>query len=65
MAPLASAARTDVLERDLAPVELSTTGSLELPLQPFELVTLKLASGSGTSSGTSRTSGSTSSGTTD
>jgi alpha-mannosidase len=42
--PLTKAARTDVLERDLAAVELSADGAVELPLKPFELVTLKLRS---------------------
>jgi hypothetical protein len=39
---LASASTTDVLERELTPVELSPAGTVELPLRPFELVTLKL-----------------------
>jgi alpha-mannosidase len=42
IAPLASASTTDVLERELTPVELSPAGTVELPLRPFELVTLKL-----------------------
>jgi alpha-mannosidase len=44
IASLTSASRTDVLERDLTAVELSATGTVELALQPFELVTLKLTS---------------------
>lgn len=42
IAPIEAVARTDALERDLAAVELSSTGAVELALQPFELVTLKL-----------------------
>jgi alpha-mannosidase len=40
--PIEGVTRTDALERDLASVELSSTGAVELALQPFELVTLKL-----------------------
>jgi alpha-mannosidase len=51
IAPNVSAARTDLLERDLAPVEVSPTGAVELALKPFELVTLKLTSGKATGAG--------------
>ena len=40
--PLHSAVRTDVLERDIAPVRIAG-GRAELNLRPFELVTLKLS----------------------
>ena len=40
--PLRSAMRTDVLERDIAPVRVAD-GRVELDLRPFELVTLKLS----------------------
>ena len=39
--PLVSAVRTDVLERDVAPVRVAG-GQVELDLRPFELATLKL-----------------------
>jgi alpha-mannosidase len=39
--PIASATRTDALERDLVPLPASG-GKVALSLRPFELVTLKL-----------------------
>ncbi len=42
--PIDAATRTDSLERDQTGVDVSPDGSVTVPLQPFELVTLKLSS---------------------
>jgi alpha-mannosidase len=50
LGPIEAARRTDSLERDLSAVQLGAGGEVALGLRPFELVTLKLASG-GTGAG--------------
>jgi alpha-mannosidase len=45
LSPIAGAARTDSLERELATIEVGAGGDVDLELRPFELVTLKLTEG--------------------
>jgi alpha-mannosidase len=45
LSPIAAAACTDALERELYAAEVGAAGDVELELRPFELVTLKLTEG--------------------